>query len=75
LFKDEESKKALEYAKKSLFSSEEQYALLQDAMSIAAMKVAMMRPVLKLEEEPNDDNLVSALADVIELSNLEEESK
>ena len=75
LFKDNESAEALEHAKKILFSSEEQYSLLHGAMDVAAMKVAKTRSVLKKEQEPDDDSLVIALAEIIEASDYEEESQ
>jgi hypothetical protein len=72
LFKDKESAKALNLTMKKLYSSEKQYLTLQAVMEVAAMKVAQKRDVLKKDQEPDEDTLTEALAEVIESSELED---
>ena len=72
LFKDKESAKALNFTMKKLYSSYEQYRLLQAVMSIAAKKIAEKRPVLKMNNEPSEEELSEALAEIIDEIEVEE---
>ena len=74
LFSDIEIKKALKLTMKNLYSSKKQYVMLRAVMDGAAMKVAKMRPLLTKIQEPDDDILSDALAEIIEESELEVES-
>lgn len=74
LFSDNDTKKALKLTMKNLYSSKKQYVMLRAVMDGAAMKVAKTRPLLTMTQEPDDDILSDALAEIIEESELEVES-
>ncbi len=74
LFNDKETKQAMKIAMKRLYSSNEQYIMLRAIMDRAANKVAKERPLLSKRQEPNNDSLSNALAEIIEESEFEEVS-
>ena len=74
LLSDNETKKALKLTIKNLYSSDKQYVMLRAGMDRAAMKIAKTRPFLAKEQEPEDDTLSDALAEIIKESELEVES-
>lgn len=72
LFKDKDTKQAMKTAMKRLYSSNEQYTMLRSVMDRAANMVAKERPILLKTQEPDNDSLSNALAEIIEKSELEE---
>lgn len=66
LFKDSGIERKLQLSMKHLYSSKRQYLELQAVLDAAALAVARQRPALTKAQEPEEDALIEALADVIE---------
>ena len=66
IFKDKETKRKLRLIMKNLYSSKKQYLTLQAVLDASAQKIAQQRPALLKEQEPDEDTMIEALAEVVE---------